>query len=66
MPKPKQTLQQRAARAEELGNRYLGDANEAAEAGDKARADRLFEKGQFWLDRFNLLTGRGERAPPRR
>ena len=48
----------KAIDAEERGNRWLADANEAAEAGNKAKAERCYEKGQFWLDRFNRLTGR--------
>jgi hypothetical protein len=44
--------------ADERGSRYLADANEALEAGKKERAERLYAKGQFWLDRFNKLTGR--------
>ena len=43
--------------ADEMGCRYLGDANEAAERGDAARAERLYDKGQFWLDRYNRLAG---------
>ena len=41
------TLQDRIIEAEERGNRYLADANEAVENGKAEKAERLFEKGQF-------------------
>lgn len=56
--------------AETRGNRWLADANELT---DRARApgltdaqraklrrlaDRAYASGQFWLDRYNKLTGR--------
>jgi hypothetical protein len=44
--------------AEERANRYLADANEAAEAGNKERAEWLYAKCDFWMHRFNRLTGR--------
>lgn len=47
-------------RAEEFGNRYLADANEAAERGKQTKAERLYEKSQYWLDRANKLRGWGE------
>ena len=39
------------------GSRYLGDANEASERGNRKRAERLYKKGQYWLDRYNKLAG---------
>lgn len=39
------------------GSRCLADANEAAERGDKARAERLYAKAQYWLDRSNKARG---------
>jgi len=51
------TIHQRILEAELRGSCYLADANEAAERGDKAKADKLYEKGQFWLDRLNKLLG---------
>lgn len=57
---PTKTLSQKIDDAEERGNRYLADANEAAEKGNQAKADKLYEKGQFWLDRANKLRGWGE------
>ena len=48
----------KAIDAEDRSNRWLADGNEAAEAGNKVKAERCYEKGQFWLDRFNRLTAR--------
>lgn len=50
-------LNDRIVDAEDRGNRYLADANEAAENGKNAKAEKLYEKGQFWLDRANKLRG---------
>jgi len=46
-------------KAEEMASRYLADGNEAAEAGKTAKAEKLYVKGQYWLDRLNRLTGNG-------
>lgn len=61
----KSSLRERILRADELASRYLADANEASEKGQMERAERLYEKAQFWLDRWTLLTGRGDRPGPR-
>lgn len=53
----KRTLQERIADADERGNNWLSLANEAADQGDKAKAERLYEKGQHWLDLSNKLRG---------
>jgi prephenate dehydrogenase len=37
--------------------RWLGDANEAAEAGKHEKAEKLYKKVQYWLDRYNKLAG---------
>lgn len=57
MKKTTRSLHERMLEAEHRGSAWLGDANEAAERGDKAEADRCFAKGQFWLDRYNKLAG---------
>ncbi|WP_315921437.1 hypothetical protein [Mesorhizobium sp. SP-1A] len=57
MAKPKKSLSERIADADARGGRYLADANEAAERGDHEKAEKLYEKGQFWLDRVNKLLG---------
>ena len=44
--------------ADYYGNRYLGDYNERVESGkDDRTAERLYAKGQYWLDRYNRLNG---------
>lgn len=63
---PKRSLYDRILDADVLSSRWLADGNEAKERGDKARAEKCYEKSQFWLDRFNLLTNRGERPAPKR
>ncbi len=41
------------------GQRYLADYNERVErmGFEDAKAERLYAKGQFWLDRYNKLAG---------
>lgn len=51
------TIEARIAEADDRGSRYLADANEAAERGNRAKAEMLYAKGQFWLDRSNTLRG---------
>jgi len=43
--------------AEQRGSHWLAEGNEAEERGDKAKAERCFEKSQYWLDRYNKLAG---------
>jgi len=43
--------------AEENASRYLADGNAADEMGKAAKAEKLWDRGQFWLDRFNKLSG---------
>ena len=57
-------LNERIADADALASRYLADANEAAEAGKQAKADKLFAKAQFWHDRYTLLTNSADRPAP--
>lgn len=57
MAKARRSLQERITDADQRGCSYLADANEAAERGEREKADRLYEKGQFWLDRLNKLLG---------
>ena len=47
-----------AIEAEVRGSQWLADGNDARERGDKAKAERCYDKAQFWLDRYNKLTGR--------
>lgn len=53
------TLNEKIADADMRGGKYLADANEAAERGNHEKAEKLYEKGQFWLDRSNKLRGAG-------
>jgi len=39
---------------------YLADANEAAERGDKRKAERLYAKAQYWQDAMNRRMGNGD------
>lgn len=44
--------------AEEMANRCLADYNERVEAGKNDKtAQKLWDRGQFWLDRYNRLAG---------
>lgn len=62
---PKTPLAQRLLDAETRGSQWLADGNEAKEKGDLARAEHCYSKGQYWLDRANLLSNRGERSAPK-
>lgn len=63
---PKKTLRERIVDADVRGSKWLADGNEAAERGDKKRAEECYAKGQFWLDRYNLLAGNADRPAPKR
>lgn len=61
--KPKKSLQERIVEADTFGNMYLGNFNELIESGypeNGPKAQALYKKGQFWLDRYNKLTGNGD------
>ncbi len=51
------THAEKVAHADMMGCRYLADANEAAERGKHEKAEKLYAKGQYWLDRLNKLLG---------
>lgn len=53
-----QSVEQKALEAEVRCSQWLADGNAAREAGNMAKADRCYAKSQFWLDRYNRLTGR--------
>jgi hypothetical protein len=57
MNKTKPTTHDRAIDAEVRCNKWLADANELAERGQKEKAQRYYDKAQFWLDRYNKLKG---------
>lgn len=50
---------EKTLRADHFAQRYLGDFNERVErlGYEDATAQRLYAKCQFWLDRYNKLTG---------
>jgi hypothetical protein len=64
--KPQKPLAERLLDAETRGSRWLADGNAANERGERAKAEQCWAKGQYWLDRANLLSGQGEKAPPKR
>jgi len=43
--------------AEDKANKWLGNANEAGERGDRAKEEKCLSKCQYWLDRANKLRG---------
>lgn len=43
--------------AEMRGSHWLAEGNQAAEAGKHDKAERCYEKSQYWLDRYNRLVG---------
>lgn len=63
---PKRTLAERILDADVRASMWLADANEARERGDVALAEKRYAKSQFWLDRYTLLTNRGDRPAPKR
>ncbi len=63
---PKAPLADRVLDAETRASQWLADGNQAAEAGRVTKAERCFQKAQFWLDRANHLSGRGDRPAPAR
>lgn len=57
-PVKNKTLQDKIIYAEVRCGMWLADGNEALEHGDKKKAEECYRKSQFWLDRYNKLTGR--------
>lgn len=58
-------LSERILDAEVRASKWLAEANEAREGGSEKRAAECDAKSQYWLDRFNLLSGRGDRPAPK-
>lgn len=63
---PSRSVEERALEAETKANQWLADGNDALESGNQGKADRCFDKAQFWLDRANLLSGQADRNAPRK
>lgn len=53
----KRSLNERIIEAEQRGSHWLAEGNEASELGNTEKAERCYEKSQFWLDRYNTLAG---------
>lgn len=62
---PTKPLGERILDAEVRASKWLADANEARESGNEKRAAACDAKSQYWLDRFNVLSGRGDRPAPK-
>ena len=52
------STKEKAIDAEVRGSQWLAKGNEYAERGNKKQAEKCYDKAQFWLDRYNKLTGR--------
>lgn len=51
------TLSEKIADADMRGSHLLAEANEASERGQREKAEKLYARGQYWLDRSNKLRG---------
>ena len=51
-------INEMALDAEVRASQWLADGNAARERGNMVKAEKCYAKSQFWLDRFNKLTGR--------
>ena len=49
----------KALKYEQKAARWLHAANLAAEAGKKDKAEKLYAKCQFWMDKMNEALGNG-------
>lgn len=49
-------IREKIIEAEVRCSQHLADANAAAERGNRTKAERLYAKSQFWLDRYNRLA----------
>lgn len=58
--KSTKSLAERIADADARGGDLLAQANEAAEAGKSSKAERLYQRGQYWVDMSNRLRGNGD------
>lgn len=65
MPTSQKSVAERTMEAEVRASKWLADANEARESGDPERAAKCDAQSQFWLDRYNLLSGRGDKPAPK-
>ena len=54
----KKTVAERALDAEVRASKWLADGNQEHEKGNKNKAEKCYEKAQFWLDKYNKIMGR--------
>jgi 2-keto-4-pentenoate hydratase len=59
-PKPKRNDFKINLTAEERASHWLAEGNAAAELGKHEKAEKLYAKSQYWLDRANNSRGWGE------
>ena len=52
------STKEKAIEAEVRGSQWLAKGNEYAELGKNKHAEKCYDKAQYWLDRYNKLTGR--------
>lgn len=64
--KPVRSLAERILDAEVRASKWLADANEAREQGRSGVAAKCDAKSQYWLDRYNMLSGKSDRPAPKR
>lgn len=48
---------EKAVQYEANASKWLANANQASEAGNKIEAERLYDKAQYWLDKANIVRG---------
>lgn len=65
MSTQRKPLPERILEAELRGSQSLADGNEARECGDKSKAEECYQRSQYWLDRYNHSTERGDKQPPK-
>lgn len=57
MTRTAKTTAEKIIDADEHGGRWLAKANDLADRGETEKAERCYEKAQYWLDRSNKLLG---------
>lgn len=51
---------QQALTAEQRATHWLAEGNEASEKGNNIKAEKCYDKSQYWWDRYNKITGRSQ------
>ena len=62
---PKKPIAERILDADVRCRHWLAEGNAAAEDGEHVKAQACYDKSQYWLDRYNFLSGRSDRDPPK-